>query len=122
MIADGINYGERNNSRRIAKETCIEPRNAQRGREKANLKHQAAMADLQRKAADDQKKMQEKIYALQAKIRKEDKDYVVKEHDSFVRGQKVLLDSELEQTKLEHENMNELQETQNTLREGLNAE
>ena len=90
-------------------------------REKAKLKYQTDIAEIKRKYADDKGKMQEKIYALQAKIRKEDRDYILKEHEAVVKGFDVLLDSELEQTKLLKSNMPALQATQENFRRSMSG-
>jgi len=90
-------------------------------REKAKLKYEQGMADIKRKYGDDQAKMQEKVYALQAKIRKEDREYILREHELVSKDFKILIDSELEQTKLEKENMPELQAAQDDFKGEMNG-
>ena len=90
-------------------------------REKAKLKYLSSEAEIKRKYADDQGKMQEKIYALQAKIRNEDRDYILKEHDLVRKDYEVLIESELEQTKLAQDNMPELEATQDSFKGEMNA-
>lgn len=85
--------------------------------QKVQLKAQTDMATLKQKSAESEQKMQGEIVKLQAQLRKQNQDTQIRNRDLDIKEGSILLNSELEQTRLDMDNMRDLEATQNAFRQ-----
>ncbi len=79
---------------------------------KAEMQNQQKQAEMQMKMRESQMKMQGEIQKLQLQLQKQQQDARLKNRDLDLKEGKILLDSELEQTRMDQDNLRDLEEAQ----------